>query len=340
MICVYIFLLLIVLYDIKIYKAKKYNSEFLGIKNATAMKGLAVILVILNHISEGMENPGILTPFRYLGEFAVDIFLFFSGYGLMVSYNSKNDYLQSFWSKRILKVLIPFITANIVFILMHIINKEFFSTREIFFYVFGIRLIDSFKWYVINIIFLYICFYFSFKYIKSKTLAIIALGTLIMIYNVVCRMENKGIWWYDANHCFFIGILVGQNVNSIYNFIKKNYKIALTTMILIFLIFFIIEIKTEGILLEIVALGTFNLILLMLLMKISIENRLLFFLGRISYEIYLIHRITLDLFIGINKYEYIILCIIISVILAYIFNIICRFLYNNIYSILDCRYIN
>lgn len=60
--------------------------------------------------------------------------------------------------------------------------------------------------------------------------------------------------------------------------------------------------------------------------KIRLGNKITTFLGSISYEIYLVHRLVLDI-LGYrieNKYIFIIVSIIGSIILAYLFSIILK----------------
>lgn len=60
--------------------------------------------------------------------------------------------------------------------------------------------------------------------------------------------------------------------------------------------------------------------------KIRLGNKITTFLGSISYEIYLVHRLVLDI-LGYrieNKYIFIIASVIGSIILAYLFSIILK----------------
>lgn len=86
------------------------------------LKGIAIVLVIVSHVA-GMFQIRYFTP---LGGIGVAIFLLLSGYGLTES--RKNNGLQFFWRKRLCAVWIPYFFVEIVFIL----NLNKFSVGDIF----------------------------------------------------------------------------------------------------------------------------------------------------------------------------------------------------------------
>lgn len=330
MILVYIVILLMLLYNIKIFKIGEYNSDVLGMKNSTALKGLAAVVVVLHHVSQRIDNVGVLFLFRNLGYLSVSLFFFYSGYGMMKSYNSKKNYLNKFWTNRIPKVMIPFILANIIFMILYSLSGRTFSAYDILTYIVGIKLLDSFKWYVIAIFIFYCGFYFMFKFFKKEK-AIIGMFFLLTLYCITCYLIGLGDWWYNATYCFFIGILFAEYYKLIFDFIKKRYIVITLGIATIFTASFIVTIS-KGSIFSVISSVCFVLLCVCLLMKFEIGNKYLNLLGTISYEIYLVHRILLDTFLTItdNKYIYLILCITTSIFIAYLFNL----LINKIYSII------
>ncbi|WP_158534753.1 acyltransferase family protein [Romboutsia maritimum] len=321
MILVYISMFFMILYDIKVLKYREYNLEPLSLKNSNVVKGLAAIVVVLHHISQRVYTLGSFFFFRYLGYLSVSLFLFYSGYGLMKSYNSKENYLNGFWINRMPKIIIPFILSNVLFITIYTLSGREFSVYDILTYILGIRLIDSFKWYIIVTIILYSGFYFMFKYLKRNK-ATVGIFLLITGYDLGCRILGMGGWWYSATYCFFIGILFGQYYKLIFSFIRKKYTIITLSILISFISTFALNIFKGNILISIVSSALFVLSCVCILMKLEIGNTIINLLGNISYEIYLVHRIILDGLDKINnEYIYMILCISISILIAYIFSI-------------------
>lgn len=321
MILVYISIFLILLYDIKIFKFKEYNLNPLSLNNSNAMKGLAAVVVVLHHVSQRIDNPGYLFLFRYVGYLSVSLFFFYSGYGLMKSYESKRNYLDGFWMNRMPKIIIPFILSNILFLLIHIVLVGTkFSVYDIFSYILGIRLIDSYKWYIIAIVIFYIGFYFLFKY-YNRNKAILGIFLLITCYSFACRLLGKESWWYNVAYCFLIGIIFGAYYKSIFSIIRKKYIIVTLGMSLIFISTFVLNVFKGNIFILAISSSCFVLVCICLLMKFDIGNKVINLLGNISYEIYLVHRIILDGFSRINnEYIYLILSMLISILAAYLFS--------------------
>lgn len=314
----YIFILVIILYHIEVFGCREFNHNALGLKNTLSIKGVSSIIIVIHHVTQRMESPGILFLFRRSGYLAVSLFLFYSGYGLMKSYNSKNDYLQGFWTKRMSKLVIPFILSNIIFILIDLAQGNRFSIYEILIYTLGIKLIDGVKWYVIAIIILYISFYISFKYL-DKNKAIINVFFMITMYIIACKLIGKGEWWYNTIYNFGVGIIVAQYYESLLSIISKNYIKLLISIFLMFLLTFRFN---SNILINFLSSILFILLCICILAKVEIGNKITYQLGTISYEIYLMHMLILNIFeIDSSKY-YLLICVIGSIILAYIFKIL------------------
>ena len=73
---------------------------------STYLKGLAIILVIINHIGECYGFPG---P---LGAIGVTIFLLLSGYGLNESLKVKNG-VKGYWNNKFISIYIPYICLSV-----------------------------------------------------------------------------------------------------------------------------------------------------------------------------------------------------------------------------------
>ena len=71
-------------------KLTKNNEDYLSISNTNILKGISVLVVILHHISLYTNSNKYLDfVFGQAGFLAVSIFLFVSGYGLMIQYTKK-----------------------------------------------------------------------------------------------------------------------------------------------------------------------------------------------------------------------------------------------------------
>ena len=77
---------------------KDLQKDIASLDVMKSLRGFAAIGVILHHISQEMifQNGKVLTPFVNAGAFFVAIFFFCSGYGLIKSLDSKENYLHGF----------------------------------------------------------------------------------------------------------------------------------------------------------------------------------------------------------------------------------------------------
>ena len=85
------------------------ENETYSINQNLPIRGILVILVILNHLYESAYM---------LGNIAVSLFFCFSGYGLIKGYISQSDYFNGYIIKKVKKVLFPYFTFALFNILV------------------------------------------------------------------------------------------------------------------------------------------------------------------------------------------------------------------------------
>lgn len=302
--------LFICFYSVK-FKKQNYYEDNLSKDNTTAMKGLFAVSIVLCHLSEmpGVDN---LYFFKGTGNLGVSMFFFLSGYGLMCSYN-KNG-IKGFIKKRFSSVLIPFIFAEIIsycafyFIPgVHGLTQETYTLSSFItkFIQSGSTLIIN-GWYVFEILLLYILFYVSFAVFSKNKKAGIACITFLtaavtLFFAVLTHYTEWIQFWAYSTMSFAYGILWSEYKTVIESFLKKRYAfcfIFFTAMtVLCFFSNYIFDkfdffpaYNINTTFLSRYLTSPFFIVLVMLIsMKLKSENKVLLFLGNISYEIYLYH---------------------------------------------------
>ncbi|AAM31800.1 conserved protein [Methanosarcina mazei Go1] len=329
---IYIFPYLIIpffiFYRLKIYHTKLYNFEFLSKGNTDRIRGLLALVVILHHVAQRMDNVGLMLPFCQAGSYAVSIFLFFSGYGLMTSSLKNPNYFKNFFCKRISKVYIPFLIINIFTLSIYQLtfNSEY-SLIDKLFYTTGIKLIDSVTWYIIITLVFYVIFYILFKN-NQINVAVRRLFIYSLIFYFSCYIIKIGSWWYINSFSFPIGIYTAINFNKICSYIEKNYTKytiffilsfgILSSGIASFLLYQVFHFHFK-VIIETLSSILFLPVVLLLLLKVDLRHNFLNFFGDISYEMYLIHMkiyIILGEFLQINKSYNILVYFIIVIMLS------------------------
>lgn len=101
----------------KINREKYQSIVEAVIYNRDVFMGIAIVMVVLCHYNTGLSIQKLFYP----GFLGVDIFLFFSGYGLCRSYETHSMY--DFYKRRFTRVL-P------MFLLLAIVKCSLYTTNE------------------------------------------------------------------------------------------------------------------------------------------------------------------------------------------------------------------
>lgn len=188
----FIFLLIvlgILTYNIKFAKRKEIIENAFSLSNSKGMQGIFALFVIMHHTSLFLRHSfsynGQLKLFENIGVFCIGFFFFCSGYGLIVSLKTKENYLDGFIKKRIFTVLVPFFMANYIYIFVTLLLGVNYSMKDLFASFFGLLLLNSQMWFPVEIMILYLLFYFVFKFISNEKLQYILIGLGILVIIVV-----------------------------------------------------------------------------------------------------------------------------------------------------------
>lgn len=328
---------------------KKFNDDFLDKSSSKAICGLAAIFVVLHHISQKVAFQDVtkeLFFFNDIGYLIVTVFFFFSGYGLTVNADNNPKYLDSFASRRLLTVLVPFYVNNIIYAIYNIPSGM--HPLRLILGVLGLVQINPNGWYPFVLILFYGLFYFARKRIKSRPAELVfylmCSLLLVVVFSInghfawwadkegwwiIQGFNNKpwwmqeqvflfsGEWWVNSTIGFVVGATVASYKDKIVNWFKKAYWPKAIILVALFFVsyFKFVEIRNKyncwteywnldpGIVNKLVTTYAnvfvsfiFIVAFVVLLMKFRSDNPITRFMGKISYETYLIGYITLDVF--------------------------------------------
>lgn len=293
--------IIILFLGIILYKSKlfKKNCEYLNIENSMCVKGVFAIVVVIHHISQRIPGKeGLVSHFLTMGYLAVGIFFFLSGYGIMTGYiNSGNEYIKSFWRRRGSKVLVPSILAILVYLFVNIVKTD---VNSIMLKFKGIRYGETFvpnTWYIVVILLFYCIFYCSIKLSKgNKTVIIISNIVGVIIFILFCIMVKWGIYWYNSVLCFPLGIFWSAKKEKIDGFLQKKYWLKLVVIAFSYnLSEKCLNNFNYNVVCYNITVMLFCALIFCFLMKNTFNNRLLRFLGLISFEIYIYQGLFIDI---------------------------------------------
>ena len=292
--------------------------------------------IIFHHISPLVKTGEEFSNFSYMGTYIVSIFFFLSAYGLYVQNESRENYLDNFLVKRLSKIIVPFFIISLIYMFYRFVNGQLIDLN-FFINLFkqGSTIIYN-GWFVDIIILMYIFFYLSFKFFQNKFLSIVFNTIFIICYICLAIKLGYNFWWYNSVLAFAIGLIWAKNQNKIDRFLEKYYFIAiiLVTVLLFFSHKYNILLKyihLENSYSYALAANLDNIIftiyfIIVFLKKINFSNVYLNLIGRISFELYMIHGLVISMLAKIfvssrvNDVLFTLFVLIISLILAWIVN--------------------
>ncbi len=307
----------LVLFLIVVFWKSSINNEekyFISIDNTKCLKGIMSIIVVLVHIPARYSNV-IQDAIGSFGYVCVTFFFIFSAYGLMYSKEHKKDYLKKFWKNRIAVLLIPYIISNLIALL---VKREKIT-------LLGILGLYSINFITILILF-YILFYFTNIFIKNKKIAENVLIVLPIIYSVINFIFKVDFWRVETLGISY-GILLYLFLNNVVYIINKNRYVKLLLFAIFSLLFGIEYLRYKFVffggnyILKIILGISLVWFVIAFTNIVKLYNRVLCFLGHISYEIYLLHTSVIIVMdrcpVILNSWQYIYSTLFFTILFAY-----------------------
>ena len=277
--------------------ATELNQNYLSLKTTNALRGIFALVVTFHHVSKGTISIYPYSEFVDMGYLAVAFFFFVSGYGLQKKHITDPSYQNKFLLKRLPPVLLlPILMLSFYFVAA-LVNGDSLTVKDILLSVFDNHPVVSGSWYVINISIFYVVFYLFMKLFKQHHFAMVV-GAVVfyVVWAFSCFRLSHGLWWYSATHLLAVGMFWAVYEKQILAVLKKCYYFVALLFWVTFLIVFsfrnqIITLPIPFILslIRIVTAVIFVIGIWLFTMKFQIGNRVLAFLGKISYEIFLSH---------------------------------------------------
>lgn len=316
--------LFLLLYITFVLKSSKYSSKkenFLDLYESTILKGLFCIIVVLVHVPETYQNriQNMIGSFAYIG---VTYFFLTSAYGIKHGMAYKDNYLKIFWKKRLPAILTPAILCNLIEVLFSVITKSKIT-------VFSFININAWVKVIVLYYFIFWVVYCISSRIKNekKYYKDICICLIIIIISLVDRLTPKNIYvWPAESWGFAYGIFLGMYYDRIKEWMSKKWIVKSSILWVLSIVMGLVYLKFKYIdfwgdyCLKILLGIAIIALIFTVLRKVEIKSKLLYFLGSISYEIYLIHgaifKFVESIMDEINSGIYIWISVIITLLVA------------------------
>lgn len=312
------------------------NKEYLSVESTSGLRGFLALGIIFHHLSPLVKSGEEFSNFSYMGTYIVSIFFFLSAYGLYVQNESRENYLDNFLVKRLSKIIVPFFIISLIYIFYRFVNGQLIDLN-FFINLFkqGSTIIYN-GWFVDIIILMYIFFYISFKLFQNKFLSIVLNTIFITCYICLAIKLGYNFWWYNSALAFAIGLIWAKNQNKIDRVLEKYYFIVIILVTVLLFVSHKYDILLKYLHLEdsysyALAANLDNIIftiyfIIVFLKKINFSNVYLTLIGRISFELYMIHGLVISMlgkiFVSsrVNDVLFTLFVLMVSLIFAWIIN--------------------
>ena len=226
----YPLLILLLFYGAKLYGKNTWNDDFMSLSQTKALQGFFAVCIVFHHLGQKTCAPWLkqeytvhgLDFFVPIGYLLVAVFLFCSGYGMYKSYLIKDNYLKGFFARRILPLILAFVTTSFFFLYFRMRMGDKITWFAHPFSVGGPDLFNTYAWFIFALMVLYIGFYVAFRFCKKEKFAIAVLGIIILLYMLYCDWWIYGDWWYNTVILFLVGLLFAKYEEKILAEIKKR----------------------------------------------------------------------------------------------------------------------
>lgn len=333
----FILVVFIIISTYKLKIRKEIDNDYLSPLKTKAINGIFVMIVFLRHFKTYIDCGRFDRIYFFIdsriGQLLVVPFLFFSGYGIMFSISNKKAYINKF-PIRFLKVLFEFDVVVFMYAFVNYIIGNKFTISKLLASLIGWDNIGNSNWYIFSILIMYIITYISFKFFSRKySTSILFVYLLTIVYILVIRYVGKESWWYNTVISYPTGMLFYLYKDYFNKTILKNkfyycaFFFGLTTG------FFLCYKFQKNIVLYSLMDICFILILLMILSKVDIGNKILAFLGKYTFEIYILQRIPFilgEMYID-NSY----ILFICSFIFTCIASIVLNYTFSKLFSLIE-----
>jgi len=279
-----------------------------------ALKAISILTVILTHangfsmsfVDIPILKNSIITSMFCQGGMCT--FLILSGYGLYESLLTNG--LSNFWDKKFKKIFVPAIIIQVLWSVLLSLEHYFSSgTMDFLFLNFTdivcsspYNQIDGSIWYLSFLLFCYICFYFAFNYTNNVNVGI----SLLFVIWIPSMMIIPHIW-VNSFYCmssFTLGVLFGHlSQKHALKVIDPYIRVSIIVLAMICTIYYYYHFRQNIIADNILS----NLLAISFIAFFSFFNcknlKVLNFLGRNSYVLYLLQGKIIFGFFPYNNYD-------------------------------------
>lgn len=314
---------------VAVWKMRRNTGQPLSMASTTSMNGVFVVLIVISHAAPYLSlDSGLLNDSYWLfkkmhDQLIVVPFLLFSGYGVMQQIKAREDYLKQLPRNRILKTLVKFDLAVAVFAVVSIgILKNRYDLRTVLLSFVGWESVGNSNWYIFSILLMYLATWVGGLLGKRHRLvwfvSIFAICYLMLFWKSFTYVR----WYYISTiMCYPAGMWVSLYEEEVFSQIRKHPVITILGLTIIFVV---TALRRGNMVIMNMHSVAFGLMLVWFMRFVRLENKVIHFLGKYSFGIYILQRLPMMILsrtpIVTKYYLFVPLCLGITILLAVVFD--------------------
>ncbi|MBQ9993179.1 MAG: acyltransferase [Clostridia bacterium] len=299
-------------------------SDYMSKDRTTSIKGVFAYIIVLSHMLQYISTSGADNIARAaivgIGQLMVTMFFFYSGYGIMESCKAKPGYMKGFFKNRIIKTLVHFDIAIVLFIILnYFIGKEYSLKRTLLAFT-GWTSIGNSNWFVFCTLALYLITLLCFAVFAKKRGVAFALTLVLTLGLIVLLREVKhDYWWYNTLLCYPLGMLwslIREGVEKAFSRSIAGWWAAMISLLVLFVGAIPVLLSGLGMMnlvtfprwldfqsFYMIFACIFCLVVVVSQMRLRTDNRILRWLGVNSFSIYILQRLPMNVLrhFGLHK---------------------------------------
>ena len=314
-----------------------FRKDYMSPQSTTAVNGVFTVLVFMCHVinTSTYQTGGladiIFKDYINIGQLVVVTFLFFSGYGIAESLRKKPGYAKKMPYRRIFKVWLSFAAALVFWLVFDLIRGTGLNARTVLLSFTGWESLGNSNWFMFVIFCLYIITCCSFILCRDRFVPGAAAVTILSAGLVAALFfADRGTHWWNTIVFYPLGMWFSLLRPYIERVIQKNNAVywlcfAFTAAMTAVTHYLYIHWGYKQTVFMIS--GCFMMAFIIIaLMKFTVCNKVLLWIGKNLFWIYILQRIPMAAFgavgVSINKYLYVLICAAVTVGLTFAFSAI------------------
>lgn len=316
------------------------------VDNQNVIRGICATFILFTHLRAFTKYNFIFNAFTPFGYLWVGIFFFYSGYNLISSFMNKKNFFDKFWRKKLVRIYLPLIISNILFLLIAIFcNSARYDTLQILKYIFGVECINDINWYIYAICSFYVSAWCVLKIANKfrnksneKILLTISSVVIFVIYGLLYYHIgfNLHLTTRITNTIpvpMLLGMLYPLYKDRVDNFIANDlvYEVLLIITFVASGVlhysninqfpFFIFNIEVINFMVPIF----FTIFAMLVAHRLKLKSKIFSFISTFSLELYVFHPVIMNLFNNsifkfASSYYFLACYLIVVIALAYVTN--------------------